>query len=370
VKVTGIGTVVTPFTAGTWLDDRRVSSPMTPFSRFSQARSSWRGPGADNVHVLVRTDSPDVFGVGLSRGGRVTQRIITDHLRFLLEGTEPREIRLRHEEMTRAIAPYAAGAAGSMAVSALELALWDLLARSLNVPLYRILGGAAQPLPYYLTSPGPGGAIAVESSAGPKALKLPMPCGPPDGAEGMRENVLTLRAARESVGGDLPLAVDCFMSWDVPYATEFARRAEPFGLAWIEEPLPPDAVDALASLRRLISPVRVASGEHLFGLPAMYAYLEREAVDVLQIDVTWCGGLSVAQAAASAAISRGVTFAPHASGTQPWAVHLLSTLGPLGLAEVLAGITPGDIAPDRIAPPVPAERPGVGIEPADLGFAY
>jgi L-rhamnonate dehydratase len=364
MKVTGIETRVTPFTKGTWLDDRRTSTPMTPFSRFSRARSSWRGPGADNLHVLVKTDNPDVFGVGQSRGGRVTERLVTDHLSFLLRGTEPREVRLRHEEMTRAVAPYAAGAVGSMALSAVELALWDLLARSLNVPLYRVLGGAAGPLPYYLTSPDPGDAVGRAAAAAPRALKLPMPFGPPDGAEGMRENLLVLQAARASVGGDLPLAVDCFMSWDVAYTTEFARRAAPLGLAWIEEPLPPVDVDALVTLRRLISPVQVAAGEHLFGLPAIHAHLERGAVDILQIDVTWCGGLSVALAAASAAVSRGVTFAPHTSGTQPWAVHLLATLGPLGLAEVLASLTS-----EAIDPPAPGSGPGVDLEPADLGFS-
>jgi L-rhamnonate dehydratase len=361
-RVTDVDTLVVPFSSGTWLDETRVTTPLAGYPRFGERRSSWRGPGADTVYVLVRTEDADVFGVGQTRGGSVVERLILDHLRPLLRGQDVREVRLRYEELTRAAMPYAAGAVGAMAVSAVELACWDLLARSLDAPLYRVLGGAAAPIPYYLTS----AATTAPPAGSPQALKIALPSGPLDGASGMRENVAVLASARASVGPDLPLAVDCFMSWDVPYTVDFVRRTADLGLYWIEEPLPPDAVDDHVTLRRLISPVRVAAGEHLFTPSAAYAYLDRGAVDVLQVDLTWCGGIHVGLALAAAALSRGVTFAPHSSGTQPWAVHLLSTLGPLGLAEVLTGVP----HPSCGIPPVPTDSPGVGIDPVDLGFQH
>lgn len=180
----------------------------------------------------------------------------------------------------------------------------------------------------------------------------------------MRANLDALAAARKAVGPDVPLAVDCFMSWDVPYTVAFARAARELDLLWIEEPLPVEALDELVTLRQLISPVRVAAGEHLFEPSTVYAYLQRHAVDVLQIDITWCGGIHVAQALAFAAIAGGVSFAPHTGGMQPWAVHLLSTLGPLGLAEVLVGKPPAG----GTLPPAPTDAPGVGIDPRTLGF--
>lgn len=368
MKITRIETRVRPVTTGTWLDERRVSTPLSAFGRFAGRRSSWRGPGADQVSVLVRTGDPDVFGIGQTRGGQVTEQLITGHLDPLIRGQEPREVRLRTEEMTRATAPYGAGGIGSMATSAVELALWDLLARSLNAPLYQLLAGGAGPLPYYLTCDDP---VAVswpggpDAAAQPRAVKIAMAYGPADGPAGLQENLRAVQAARENLPAGVPLAVDCFMSWDVPYAAAFARRAGDRGLDWIEEPLPPHAVDEHARLRQLIAPVRVAAGEHLFGPAAIYAYLERGAVDLLQVDVTWCGGLAVAQTAASAAVTRGVGFAPHAGGTQPWTLHLLSTLGPLGLAEVLAGLPMA-----AAVPPCPGDQPGVGLDPRDAGFGH
>jgi L-rhamnonate dehydratase len=359
--IVDIETIVTPFSTGTWLDERRVATPLGPFERFSGSRGSWRGPGADLVHVLVRTDDADVYGIGQTRGGRVVERLILDHLRPLLRGQDSRAILVRYQEMARVTAPYAAGGIGSMAVSAVELALWDLRARALGVPLYAVLGGTPQPIPYYVTCPAD--AVARPPGAA-RVVKIAMSYGACDGRAGLRANLDTLAAARAAVGPDIALAIDCFMSWDVPYTVAFARAARDLDLLWIEEPLPVDALDELVTLRKLISPVRVAAGEHLFEPSTVYAYLQRRAIDVLQIDVTWCGGIHAAQALAFAAIAGGVCFAPHTGGVQPWAVHLLSTLGPLGLAEVLADIPPVGGA----LPPAPTDAPGVGIDPCVLGF--
>lgn len=372
LKVIDVETKVTPFTSGTWLDERPVSTPMTPYKRFSRHRSSWRGPGGDIVHVLVTTDAAGVFGVGQSRGGHVVERLILDHLRPLLCGQDPREVRIHYEEMRRATDPYAAGGVGAMAVSAIELASWDLIARSLSVPLYRILGGTPGPLPYYMTVGDPSAAGATvaqataESADPPRAVKLAMPYGPADGAEGMESNLEILSAARASLGEQPMLAADCFMSWDVPYTITFARRAADLGLAWIEEPLPVHAIEEHVFLRRAISPVRVAAGEHLFEPSRAYAYLERGALDMLQVDVTWCGGIHAAMSLGLAAVHHGLTFAPHSAGNQPWAVHLLSTFGPLGLAEVLTDLTPD---PGPGIPPAPGQEPGAGVDPRRFGFS-
>jgi L-rhamnonate dehydratase len=362
--VTDVETRVLPFSTGTWLDTRPVSTPLSSFPRFGRNRSSWRGPGADTIYVLVRTEDPAVFGVGQTRGGSVVERLVLDHLRGLLCGQDPREIGPRHEEMMRATMPYAAGGVAAMAVSAVELALWDLLARSLDVPLYRLLGGAPAAVAYYLTGELPTGDAGRDLGSA-RAFKIAVPCGPLDGPAGLQENLAALAAARSLVGPDLPLAVDCFMSWDVAYTVEFARCAAEFGLAWIEEPLPVAAIDEHAALRRLISPVRVAAGEHIFDSNVAYAYLEKAAVDILQVDVTWCGGLRVASALASAALARGVTFAPHLGGIQPWTLHFLTTLGPLGLAEVMTGVSAQVPVAGQL---VPGDAAGVGIDPHEIGF--
>lgn len=371
--VTGVEAIVKPFSTGTWLDEQQVATPMAPFPRFRERRSSWRGPGADAVYVLVTTDVEGVFGVGQTRGGSVVRQLVVDHLRPLLIGQNPLEIAIRHEEMTRASGPYAQGGVGSMGVSAVELALWDLLARVNSVPLYRVLGGSGGPLPYYVTvGPGASGAWLKSMAAvtsPPQAVKVAAPCGPVDGPAGMHRNIETVTKLRELVGPTLPIAVDCFMSWNVGYALDFARQTADLGVGWIEEPLPVSAVADHALLRTLAAPMRVAAGEHIFDPALAYRYLEQRAVDILQLDVTWCGGIRTAAALGFAAVQRDVVFAPHSSGIQPWAIHLLSTFGPTGVAEVIADVGAAASSDQPWTPPAPGDQPGVGVEPASVGFA-
>jgi L-rhamnonate dehydratase len=370
--VTGVDAIVRPFSTGTWLDEQQVTTPMAPFARFRERRSSWRGPGADAVYVLVTTDDADVFGVGQTRGGSVVRQLVVDHLRSLLVGQNPLEIAIRHEEMKRASGPYAQGGVGSMAVSAVELALWDLLARANDVPLYRMLGGSSGPLPYYVTV-GPGAVAPLESMSTvaepPLAVKVAAPCGPTDGAEGMRRNIQTVMKLRDVVGPTLPIAIDCFMSWNLSYTLDFVRQTADLGVAWIEEPLPVSAVAEHAVLRTLAAPTRIAAGEHVFDPALAYDYLEQRAVDILQLDVTWCGGIRTAAALGFAAVQREVVFAPHSSGIQPWAIHLLSAFGPAGLAEVIADVGAAASSDQPWTPPAPGDQPGVGVEPASVGFA-
>ncbi|MBZ2197172.1 enolase C-terminal domain-like protein [Occultella gossypii] len=362
IPVRSVTVRTAPFSANTWLDSQRISTPLAPFPRFSERRSSWRGPGSDVVWVHIGTEDPAVFGIGQARGGAVIAALLTEHLRDLLVGQDVREVARLTAELGRVAQPYAAGGAVAMATSAVDLALWDAAARAAGVPLYRMLGGSPGPLPYYLTAADASVDLPADLLPGAAYVKVPMPYGPADGPTNVARNVEVLAAVRERVPAEVPLAVDCFMSWDVPTAVAFARAAADLGLGWIEEPLAPDDLDGHQELRRAITPVRVASGEHAFGLRAGLDLLNTRSVDVLQTDVTWCGGLRIAQTLATVAGAHGVTFAPHASALQPWALHLLAATGPGCLAEIMVGLGP----PAGV--PAPSEGPGVGIDPGDAGF--
>ncbi|MBX6357412.1 MAG: hypothetical protein IRZ05_16365 [Micromonosporaceae bacterium] len=363
MRVTAVETVVRPSTGPTWLDQRRVATPMSVFPRYARRRSSWRGPGSDSVAVLVRTEEEAVFGVGVSRGGRVTEALIAEHLRVLLLGQDPLEVVRRTQEMVRAVEPYAAGGIGSMAVSAVEQALWDLAARARDVPLYRLLGGEAGFLPSYLTCASPEviGGLAEEHR--PEIVKLPMPEGPAGGESGLARNVELVAAARQAAPASR-IAVDCFMSWDEVYTRRFASAVAEYDVAWIEEPLPATDLAGYRRLRGRLGGIALAAGEHVFGLDAGLRFLSADCVDVVQFDVSWCGGIRTSLVLAEVATSTGRLFAPHAAGMQPWATHLLAACGPPVLAEVLHAVDGGPAG----WPVRPADAPGVGVDPADLGF--
>lgn len=362
--IRGVTVRVESFSTGTWLDQRRISTPMARFPRFAERRSSWRGPGADVVWVHVETEDDEVFGIGQTRGGAVVAEAIRGHLLPLLLGQDVREVRRLSEECARAMYPYGAGGLVAMATSAVELATWDAAARAAGVPLFRLLGGTPGPLPYYLTMPAADIEAPASLLAGAALVKVPMPFGPADGAPRLSENLAVLEAVRDRVPDDVPLAVDCFMSWDVPYAVAFAQAAAPLGLHWIEEPLAPEDLAGHRRLRDAVAPTRVAGGEHVFGLRAGTDVLASGAVDVVQPDVTWCGGLATARGISEQAAAGGVVFAPHNAAAQPWALHLLAACPPPILTEVLLGTG----ATSAAQPPAPVDAPGVGVDPGDVGF--
>ena len=386
MQIRNVTVVVAPFSTGTWLDESRVSTPLSRYPEFAARRSSWRGPGSDLVWVLVETDDPDVFGVGQSRGGVVTAALIEGHFRGLLLGHDALDLSTRVDQLRLAALPYAAGGIASMALSACELALWDLAARASGVSLAQLLGGGDHTLGHYLTCPEPQllDEVDAELIATSATVKVPMAYGPTDGRAGLLANLARLDDTRARVPGSVPLSIDCFMSWDLDYATAFLRDARDHGLGWIEEPLLPDDLAGYAELRRS-QPVAVAGGEHLFGLTEAQRFLDAGCADVVQVDVTWCGGLGTARAVAERAATGGVTFAPHGAAMHPWALALLSSLagdgdgdgggfggdsddvagavaGPGILTEVLIGLGG---APQR---PRASTGPGVGIDPAAVGL--
>nr|WP_240948848.1 mandelate racemase/muconate lactonizing enzyme family protein [Microbacterium sp. CFH 90308] len=367
MKITAVDTRVVPFSTATWLDEERISSPLSWFPRFAERRSTWRGPGADLVWVRVRAGD-ELVGIGQSRGGTVTEAAIRDHLTPLLLGQDAASVASLGEQLKRALGPYAHGFLGAMAVSAVELALWDLNARAMAVPLYRLFGGHGEPLRHYVTI---GSAELIdearellEGAIDVDVVKVPMAFGPADGSGSVAANVARVEKLRAQVPPHVRIAVDCFASWDVAYAARFSRACEGLGLAWIEEPLGYDDVVSHLRLRdALDGTVQIATGEHLAGVKVAEELITRGAVDVIQTDVTWCGGIGIARTIASVAAEHGVTFAPHASTLQPWALHLLSACAPDSLAEtlVLSATTSVDA-------PRASGRSGVGLAPADLGF--
>jgi L-alanine-DL-glutamate epimerase-like enolase superfamily enzyme len=120
------------------------------------------------------------------------------------------------------------------------------------------------------------------------------PHGPADGPEGLRQNVAFLAAHREAVGPDFPLMVDCYMSLDVGYAVALAEALRPVGIYWIEEPLSPDDVAGHRILKERCPTTRWTTGEHEYTRYGFRSLIEGRAIDILQPDVMWIGGLTEA----------------------------------------------------------------------------
>lgn len=341
MKIRDIRTYIAPAPRGAWLNEIQVSTPMSIYPQYHGRRGGWRGPNTQDVYVEVEAED-GLTGLGVTRGGAVARAIIDGHLKPLLLGADPRRVELLWEQMHRATLAYGRKGAPVMAVSALDLALWDLLAKWMGQPLHRLLGGKVHEwLPVYATHPDPR-ALAREGYAG---CKMPMSCGPVDGKEGLRRNVQRVAEMREAVGPDIDIMVDCWMSWNVEYTLAFARAAAPYDLAWIEEPLPPDDYDGYAELRRRIGGTRIATGEHEYNRWGFKELLTRGCADVLQPDVAWCGGISEIRRVMAMAAAWDIPVIPHNGVMQPWAMHLMMTVTGCPAAEHVIFHRPEDHPP-------------------------
>ena len=177
-------------------------------------------------------------------------------------------------------------------LSAVDLALWDLVGKLRNEPVYALLGGRTKAtLPVYCTTARPD----LAKQLGFVGAKIPCPYGPSAGDAGFAKNVAFFRKWREAVGPDYPLALDCYMALMKPYAIKLGRALEPYGLKWLEESLPPDDYEGYKDVKAALPGVLLSTAEHEYTRYGFRRLLRDRSVDILQPDVTWCGGLTEAR---------------------------------------------------------------------------
>ena len=203
--------------------------------------------------VEVFTDD-GLIGIGnAALAPQVTKQTIDLYLKPLLIGQDPWDTEFLWQHMYRKTMAFGRKGIGMAAISALDIALWDLLGKSAKQPVYRLLGGRTKPrVPVYasrLYSVEPS-ALAAEAKRykdeGYKAMKLRFGWGPTDGAEGMQKNLDLVRTVRDTVGDSIDVMADAYMGWTLDYAKRMLPRLEPFHLRWLEEPMIPDDVHGYA----------------------------------------------------------------------------------------------------------------------------
>lgn len=271
-------------------------------------------------YVLVRvTDSAGITGIGFcyagTRGGTVVSEAVRSLLGPLAVGQDSERIRGIWEDIYHEVILLGRAGAVSRAHSALDIALWDLNARTRMMPLWQYLGATVMDsVPayasggYYLPGKTPDD-LAEEMrgyvSAGARAVKLKV------GNADYRHDAERVAAVREAVGVDVDVMLDANNAWrDFPSALRAVRAFEPFDPFWIEEPFGPDDVENHVRLARA-TPVPVATGELEVGRWRFKALLDAGAAAILQPDAAVCGGVTEFQLIAGTADSYGVAIAPH-----------------------------------------------------------
>ena len=282
--------------------------------------------------IAVRVDTDvGVVGHGYGGGGRPAVHVINDHLRRFLVGRSlggVDDIAAAWDELYRVSIPYGRGGLAQMALSGVDLALWDALARAERVPVHRLIGPRTKGR---VTAYATGGDLELAARYGYGAMKLSHRWRTEADFESAGE---LLAAARAALGPAARLMVDCYLSWPVAVAARMGELLAPYAPYWFEDVATPEHLDELAALRPRIKPVLLAGGEHDFTPAAFKAIARHGALDLWQPDVTWAGGLTGTLRILELARRHGVPVVPHRGG-EPWGLHLIVATDCLDLAETM-----------------------------------
>jgi L-rhamnonate dehydratase len=313
---------------GHWIDDH-IATPMSVYPEYRQSRQSFGINVLGTLVIEIEADDGTV-GFAVTTAGEIGAFIVERHLARFLEGAAVTDTERIWDQMYRSTLYYGRRGVVLNTISGVDLALYDLLGKLRQEPVYALLGGPVRDeLQFYATGARPDLAQQMGFIGG----KMPLHHGPAEGEEGMRANLEQLAHMRERVGADFWLMLDCWMSLDVDYATRLAHRAAAYGLKWIEEALIPDDYWGYAQLKRQVPPgLLVTTGEHEATRWGFRQLLET-GIDIIQPDVNWCGGITELIKISALADAHGALVVPH--GSSVYSYHFVLTRTNSPFAEFL-----------------------------------
>lgn len=349
-----------------WQDVTEVAGPMSRYPRYKARRTSWR-PSMPPVGCVITADD-GTWGFGATRYGLPVASLINQHLGPLVVGEDCTATEKVWDMLARGASPYSPAGLTAYAVSAIDLALWDLKGKLLGQPVYALLGGPVrESLPCYAT----GNDVEWNRELGFRAMKLACPYGPADGLDGLEWNEALVARTRETCGPQVDLMLDCWMALDVEYAARLAERLRPYSLRWMEDCLTPEQLDAHITLRQRLPWQSLATGEHWYMLAPFSWAAAHQVVDIFQPDLQWVGGLTAVVKISHLAEAAGIPVIPHAAMNDPFGQHAAFGLPNIPLGEVFMGSAAGvplDEAPNLPGTVVPCDGrvtlpdgPGFGL---------
>jgi L-alanine-DL-glutamate epimerase-like enolase superfamily enzyme len=285
--------------------------------------------------VRLHTDA-GITGIGESYPGTEAHSGALKDLAPYLIGKDPTRIERLWQDLFYRISYQPWGGAEFRVLTAINIALWDILGKTAGLPVYKLLGGKAQEkLLVYNTMNGwtiegmrehdyPEKIAEYLLQRGIRAIKLyPYDRGPVNAfakhggtfitqAE-LKQSLEPIQRIRKAVGDQMEIALDLSSKWNLPCTMQIARSLEPYGILYLEDPMLPDNLQAYASLARETS-IPVCISERLATRYRYREMFEARAVDVLMYDLTWCGGISEAKKISDMADAYKIPTSPHTGG--------------------------------------------------------
>ena len=322
-----------------------------------------------NTYIVARIETDEgLQGLGYTMlvggfGARSVRAYLEESLIPQLIGEDPLDVGRLWQKMYENDRGIRKKGVPVYAISAIDIGLWDILAKSMGQPVWRLLGAHADKVAVY----GSGGFLPysvdqiVTEAEGFRALgcrHYKFKLGRPN----LMENVERVREVRKALGDDMEILVDANQRWDVATNIRVANLLEDCALYWYEEPVLADNIAQCAEVARAIT-TPVATGENEYTRYGFRDLIDHKAAQFLNPDIHRCGGFSEMMKIAHLAAAYDIQIAPHL--VPELSIHVLVSIPNGALVESLAGSPedlwrdPVEIVDGMMAPP---DRPGHGME--------
>ncbi len=323
------------------------------------------------IFIEIKTDE-GATGIG-GPIDKAQAYLIKEQLIDLLIGKDPLAIELIWDQMHR---HQVHGRQGTpmLALSAIDCALWDLKGKILQQPVYKLFGGPTrEEMPAYASMLG----FAVEDlglvkeralqfkEMGYVAQKWFFRHGPMSGPEGFKKNVSLVKTLRETLGEDDDIMLDCWQSWNLSYAVKMISYIEEYEPRWLEEVAMPDRIDTYRQLRERTS-IPLSGAEHEYTRWGFKRFVDQEALDILQPDIYWAGGLSETLKIASYATVHDLITIPHGHSSKA-GIHFSLSQSPIHTPYQEYLVKWNDIHQFFLLNPVSPKNGFIGI-PNEMGL--
>ncbi len=278
--------------------------------------------GSFRFHEWLICEIETVDGhIGIGNAALVPQLVkktIDEYLKPLVIGEDPFDYAYIWEKMYRRTHAWGRRGLGMVAISAIDIAIWDILGKLTNKPVFKLLGGRTkEKIPVYASKLYSQPIKDLQNEAekykkqGFKMFKMRFGWGPKDGPEGMRKNIELVEAVREVIGDDTDLMLECYMGWNLDYSKRMIPKLVKFNPRWLEEPVIADDIHGYAELNNM-NAIPISGGEHEFNLFGFKQLLDLKAVSYIQYDNNRVGGFTIAQKINALAEAYQVPVIPHA----------------------------------------------------------
>jgi L-rhamnonate dehydratase len=285
--------------------------------------------------VEIEADNGMVGYGNVALAPRISKEIVDQYLAPLIIGQDPWDYEYLSQRMIRATHAWGRKGVGMAAISAVDIGLWDLLGKSVDKPVFKLLGGRTkEKIPCYYSKLYRTDLKEMQKEAetylkqGFTMFKSRFGYGPAHGTKGVSENLKAVEALREVIGYDNDLMLECYMGWNVEYAKRMLPKLAKFQPRWLEEPVIADDIDGYAELNAM-NIVPISGGEHEFGLYGFKQLLERKAVSVVQYDTNRVGGITVAHKINALCESYSVPVVPHAGQMHNYHLTMSTLASPM-----------------------------------------